>query len=169
LWENLCSGLLGDRQGLDWEFVVIQKNEPNAMVLPGGKVVVYTGILRLLDNDDELAGVLAHEVAHVLARHAVRSLPPSLPPSSLLYSCAALTLMTSVHTPSLVIEGRLGSRTISASLIRRRAHHPNFFFCCFFFCPPPSLSLCVCVCARASVRACGTLALVLQLILCSHY
>ena len=37
-------------------------------------MVVYTGLLKLLDSDDELAAVLAHEAAHVVARHAVRSL-----------------------------------------------------------------------------------------------
>ena len=40
-------------------------------MVPGGKVVVYTGLLNLLDSDDELAAVLAHEAAHVVARHAV--------------------------------------------------------------------------------------------------
>jgi Zn-dependent protease with chaperone function len=45
--------------------------EANAFVVPGGKVVVYTGLLKLIDSDDELAAVLAHEAAHVVARHAV--------------------------------------------------------------------------------------------------
>ncbi len=43
--------------------------------VPGGKVVVYTGLLKILEQDDELAAVLAHEVAHVLARHAVSGIP----------------------------------------------------------------------------------------------
>lgn len=42
-----------------------------------GKVVVFTGLLKLLGSDDELAAVLAHEIAHVVARHAVRAIPPS--------------------------------------------------------------------------------------------
>jgi hypothetical protein len=78
-------------QGLEWEFIVINEPIPNAFVLPGGKVVVYTGLLRLLSNEDELAGVLAHEVAHVVARHAVRlpffSLPPSPPRGIYLLKC----------------------------------------------------------------------------------
>lgn len=53
--------------------VVIDSPEPNAAALPGGKFVVYTGILRLLDNEDELAAVIAHEVGHVVARHHVRT------------------------------------------------------------------------------------------------
>ncbi|KAL6767291.1 hypothetical protein ACKKBG_A39385 [Auxenochlorella protothecoides x Auxenochlorella symbiontica] len=57
-------------QGLEWQFAVIDSPQVNAFVVPGGKVVVYTGLLGLVSSDDELAAVLAHECAHVLARHA---------------------------------------------------------------------------------------------------
>jgi predicted Zn-dependent protease len=56
-------------KGLQWDFAVIQSPVPNAFVVPGGKVVVFTGLLNLLNSEDELAAVLAHETAHVLARH----------------------------------------------------------------------------------------------------
>ncbi|KAG2490672.1 hypothetical protein HYH03_010841 [Edaphochlamys debaryana] len=57
-------------KGLQWEFAVIDNPTPNAFVVPGGKVVVFTGLLRLLGHsDDELAAVMAHEVGHILARH----------------------------------------------------------------------------------------------------
>lgn len=62
-------GYTAHMEGLDWEFVVIDDAQCNAFVVPGGKVVVYTGLLRLLKSEKELAAVLAHEVAHVLARH----------------------------------------------------------------------------------------------------
>jgi predicted Zn-dependent protease len=53
-----------------WEFVVIQQDKtPNAFVLPGGKVFVYTGILPLTLNEHGLAAVMGHEVAHAIARH----------------------------------------------------------------------------------------------------
>jgi predicted Zn-dependent protease len=52
-----------------WEFIVIESNQPNAFVLPGGKVTVYTGILPITLNDHGLATVLGHEVAHAIARH----------------------------------------------------------------------------------------------------
>ena len=53
-----------------WEFYLIEDAKtPNAFVLPGGKVFVYTGILPFMSSDDELAAVVAHEVGHALARH----------------------------------------------------------------------------------------------------
>ncbi len=52
-----------------WEFKVIEKNQANAFCLPGGKVVVFTGILPLTQDDAGLATVLGHEIAHAVARH----------------------------------------------------------------------------------------------------
>ena len=43
----------------------------NAFVVPGGKVVFYTGLLRLLESEDEIAAILGHEAAHVVSRHIV--------------------------------------------------------------------------------------------------
>jgi predicted Zn-dependent protease len=48
---------------------VFEQNSPNAFALPGGKIGVHTGMLRVATNQDQLAAVIAHEVAHVLARH----------------------------------------------------------------------------------------------------
>ena len=52
-----------------WEFKTVDKNEPNAFCLPGGKVVVYTGLLPITKTEAGMAVVIAHEVAHALARH----------------------------------------------------------------------------------------------------
>lgn len=52
-----------------WEFVVFDSPEVNAFALPGGKVGVYTGLLKLATTDDELAVVMGHEIGHVIARH----------------------------------------------------------------------------------------------------
>lgn len=52
-----------------WEFTVIQDDTPNAFCLPGGKVFFYTGILKITENDDQIATVMGHEIAHALARH----------------------------------------------------------------------------------------------------
>lgn len=52
-----------------WEFNLVKNDQKNAFCLPGGKVVVYTGILSVAKNDDQLATVMSHEIAHALARH----------------------------------------------------------------------------------------------------
>lgn len=58
-----------DRKDFDWEFNLVEDKQVNAFCLPGGKVVVYTGILDIAKNDDQLATVMSHEIAHALARH----------------------------------------------------------------------------------------------------
>jgi predicted Zn-dependent protease len=59
-----------DKPAFHWKVTLIRKNEANAYCLPGGKIVVYTGILPLTGNDAALATVLGHEVAHATAEHA---------------------------------------------------------------------------------------------------
>jgi predicted Zn-dependent protease len=59
---------------IPYTFKIIDRNEVNAFSLPGGPVYVYTGLLKIVDNEAELAAVLAHEVAHVAARHATEQL-----------------------------------------------------------------------------------------------
>jgi predicted Zn-dependent protease len=53
----------------DWQFTLIQDDEPNAFALPGGKVGVNTGLFKVAKNDAQLAAVVGHEVAHAIARH----------------------------------------------------------------------------------------------------
>jgi predicted Zn-dependent protease len=55
--------------GYKWQFFVIDKNELNAFCLPGGKVFVYTGLFKAVENEDQLSVVMGHEVAHAIARH----------------------------------------------------------------------------------------------------
>lgn len=62
------------REDFAWEFNVIESDQLNAFCLPGGKVFFYTGILKLMDNDDQLATVMGHEIAHALARHGAERL-----------------------------------------------------------------------------------------------
>jgi predicted Zn-dependent protease len=53
-----------------WEVNLIESRQVNAFCLPGGKIAVYTGILPVAQNDDQLATVLSHEIAHALAHHS---------------------------------------------------------------------------------------------------
>ena len=52
-----------------WEFVVFMDDSVNAFAMPGGKIGVNTGLLQLVESDDELAAVMGHEVCHVLFEH----------------------------------------------------------------------------------------------------
>ena len=61
-----------DRRELVYHFTVVQDDELNAFSLPGGYVYLNDGLVKKTANDDELAGVIAHEVAHIAARHAVK-------------------------------------------------------------------------------------------------
>ena len=55
---------------VEWEVVVFQSDQLNAFALPGGKIGFYTGILDLMENDDQIAAVMGHEVAHVNFNHS---------------------------------------------------------------------------------------------------
>ncbi len=67
------------RRDVTYSFAVLDMVEPNALSLPGGEIFVSRGLLVLLDSEDELAGVLGHEVGHVAARHAARRVTRAAP------------------------------------------------------------------------------------------
>jgi predicted Zn-dependent protease len=59
-------------QPFEYEFYVLNTPEINAFAVPGGKVFFNSGLILMVDKEDELAGVMAHEIGHVLARHIAR-------------------------------------------------------------------------------------------------
>lgn len=62
-------GLSKELEGFKWEYNLIQSDEVNAWAMPGGKIVVYTGLLPVTQNEAALAVVLGHEITHAIARH----------------------------------------------------------------------------------------------------
>ncbi|MEY2537620.1 MAG: metalloendopeptidase mitochondrial [Verrucomicrobiota bacterium] len=58
--------------GFDWQVSLIQDRQVNAFCLPGGKIVVYTGIIPVAQNEAALATVLGHEMAHATSRHGAQ-------------------------------------------------------------------------------------------------
>jgi len=64
--NNLSQGL----NGFVWEFHLIESEQVNAWCMPGGKVVVYSGILPVTQNETGLAVVMGHEIAHAVAKHS---------------------------------------------------------------------------------------------------
>ncbi len=69
---------LSDRPDLPYQFTIIEDKTPNAFAVPGGYIYVHTGLLRILDNQAQLAGVLGHEISHIVARHSVKQLQEGL-------------------------------------------------------------------------------------------
>lgn len=66
--EGVIAALSGD-QRRSWEVVVFDDDSANAFALPGAKIGVHTGLLKVAVNQDQLAAVIGHEIGHVLARH----------------------------------------------------------------------------------------------------
>jgi predicted Zn-dependent protease len=65
---------VSDRPDLPYEFTVLDNDVPNAWALPGGKISINRGLLTELDNEAELAAVLAHEIVHAAARHGAQTI-----------------------------------------------------------------------------------------------
>lgn len=65
-----ANGYESELAGYSWEFHLVKSNEANAFCMPGGKIVVYEGILPITKDETGLAVVLGHEVAHAVAKHA---------------------------------------------------------------------------------------------------
>lgn len=64
------NGLASEVKNFSWEFNLVKDPQVNAFCMPGGKIVVYEGLMELVSSDDELAVVLGHEVAHAVAKHS---------------------------------------------------------------------------------------------------
>lgn len=90
--------LHSDRPDLPWTFSVIDTATINAFAMPGGSVIVSSGLLKRLASEAELAGVLAHEIAHIVKRHQVTAIQ----------SGAKMDLLKSIGTE--VGSDRIGNR-----------------------------------------------------------
>ena len=66
--------LHSDRPDLPWTFAVIDTETINAFAMPGGYVIVSSGLLKRLSSESELAGVLSHEIAHVVKKHQLQAI-----------------------------------------------------------------------------------------------
>nr|KYP61822.1 hypothetical protein KK1_016333 [Cajanus cajan] len=64
--------------GLNWEILVVNEPVINACCLPGGKIVVFTGLLEHFNSDAEIATIIGHEVGHAVARHSAEGITKNL-------------------------------------------------------------------------------------------
>lgn len=67
-----------DRKDITYHFKVIESDQVNAFAAPGGYVYFYTGLLREMKSESEMAAVMAHEISHVVGRHSVKRLQKAL-------------------------------------------------------------------------------------------
>jgi len=107
------------RPDVAWQFNVADDDQSNAFALPGGWAYVTRGLLAVLNTEDELAGVLGHEMAHVLERHAVRRAGAATP-FAVLFGVPAAILGTVSPTLGGIVggTGRLASGVALASYSR---------------------------------------------------
>ncbi|MEP6662339.1 MAG: M48 family metallopeptidase [Verrucomicrobiota bacterium] len=72
--ERLARATGNDAKDFDWQVSVVRSPQVNAFCLPGGKIVVYTGIIPVAKTEEGLATVMGHEMAHAIARHGSQRL-----------------------------------------------------------------------------------------------
>ena len=68
--QRIANALGQEMPDAEWEFVLFEDDSANAFAMPGGKIAVFTGLLKYVETDDELAAVIGHEIAHVQLQHA---------------------------------------------------------------------------------------------------
>lgn len=71
-------GMSEELEHFNWEFNLVNNKSVNAWCLPGGKIVVYDGIMSVADDDASLAIVLGHEIAHAIAKHSAEQMTKSI-------------------------------------------------------------------------------------------
>ena len=78
--EQYCTqnGISDRLQGYQWEFNLIEDDSLNAWAMPGGKMVVYTGLLEVTRTEAGLATVMGHEIAHAFAKHGAERMTQGL-------------------------------------------------------------------------------------------
>lgn len=72
------NGFANEVNNFAWEFNLVQNNQVNAFCMPGGKIVVYDGLLPVTQDEASLAVVLGHEIAHAVAKHSAEQMSTQL-------------------------------------------------------------------------------------------
>lgn len=107
-WRIIESGELRYAERFNWEVFIIHDEVLNAFVAPGGKIYFYTGIIRFLEREDDLAGVMGHEIAHADQRHSTQQLTKA-------YGISALIGIVLGNDPGLLAELAAGLVQMSFS------------------------------------------------------
>ena len=91
-------------EGFNWEFNVVDDKIVNAWCMPGGKVVVYTGLLPVTQDEASLANVMGHEIAHAIARHGNERMSQGLAVQMAGVGLAVATSQKSAQTQDLFMQ-----------------------------------------------------------------
>lgn len=86
----------------EFKFSLVDSPEPNAFALPGGYVYVTRGILVLIQSEDELAGIMAHEIIHVTQRHSVKQMKKGILPGLLKVPGNLINAVTGTHLGNVI-------------------------------------------------------------------
>ena len=115
-------GTDGQLQGYAWEYKLVDSKEVNAWCMPGGKIVVYSGILPITQDEAGLATVMGHEVAHALANHGQQRMSAGLAQQLGAAGVAAATGNKSAETQALVMQAYGVGTTVGGMLPFSRSH-----------------------------------------------
>lgn len=96
----------GHLDGVNWEVIVVKDDLVNAFCLPGGKIVVFTGLLNKFRADAEVATVVGHEVGHAIARHSAEQITKNL-----WVAILQIVILQFIYMPDLI-------NTVSTLLLR---------------------------------------------------
>lgn len=122
----LSTGQVAYRDLFAWEVTIIDNDEVlNAFATPGGYIYVYTGLIKFLDSEDQLAGVLGHEIAHSALRHSTRQ-------ATRVYGLAALlSVVTGQSDPGTMEQIALGllSLRFSRGAENEADNHSVIYLC----------------------------------------
>lgn len=101
------NGFAAELKNFAWEFNLVQNSQVNAFCMPGGKIVVYDGLLPVTQNETALAVVLGHEIAHAVAKHSAEQMSTKLKQQ---YGTQILTQILAVKSQGLADLAGLASQ-----------------------------------------------------------
>lgn len=113
---------VADRPDFKWEFALIESEEKNAFCLPGGKIAFYTGILKEMKNEAQVAAVMGHEVGHATARHAGQRMTLQFGEQLTFAALSELIQMDSSTGKTLLLQALGVGATVGATLPFSRSH-----------------------------------------------
>lgn len=105
-------GAESHRPNLPYEFNVVNASELNAFALPGGKISITRGLLINLENEDQLAGILGHEIGHATARHSAKHISRTVLTQAVLVSIEAVLAAKDVKNRELYSLGSTFAATL---------------------------------------------------------